>query len=70
MGWRVLRDCRRGSPNMTEAKVPACEIPGFQWRSDRLPGRRRQLKPLDYDELERWTGDGYERGMKSPKGER
>jgi hypothetical protein len=55
---------------MTEAKVPACEIPGFQWRSDRLPGRRRQLKPLDYDELERWTGDGYERGMKSPKGER
>jgi hypothetical protein len=27
-------------------------------------------KPLDYDELERWTRVGYERGMKSLKGER
>jgi hypothetical protein len=26
--------------------------------------------PLDYDELERWTGVGYERGMRSRKGER
>jgi hypothetical protein len=26
--------------------------------------------PLDYDELERWTRVGYERGMKSSKGER
>jgi hypothetical protein len=26
--------------------------------------------PLDYDELERWTRVGYERGMKSRKGER
>jgi len=25
-------------------------------------------KPLDYDELERWTRVGYERGMRSPKG--
>jgi hypothetical protein len=29
-----------------------------------------QGKPLDYDELERWTRVGYERGMKSRKGER
>ena len=27
-------------------------------------------KPLDYDELERWTRVGYERGMGSRKGER
>jgi hypothetical protein len=26
--------------------------------------------PLDYDELERWTRVGFERGMKSRKGER
>ena len=26
--------------------------------------------PLDYDELKRWTRVGYERGMKSRKGER
>ena len=25
---------------------------------------------FDYDELERWTGVGYERGMRSRKGER
>jgi hypothetical protein len=27
-------------------------------------------KPLDYDELERWTRVGYERGVRSRKGER
>jgi hypothetical protein len=27
-------------------------------------------QPLDYDELERWTRVGYERGMRSRKGER
>jgi hypothetical protein len=27
-------------------------------------------KPLDYDELERWTRVGYKRGMRSRKGER
>jgi hypothetical protein len=27
-------------------------------------------KPLDYTELERWSRVGYERGMKSRKGER
>jgi hypothetical protein len=27
-------------------------------------------KPLDYDELERWTRIGYERGMRSRQGER
>jgi hypothetical protein len=27
-------------------------------------------RPLDYDELERWTRIGYERGMRSRKGER
>ena len=26
--------------------------------------------PMDYDELERWTRVGYERGMRSRKGER
>jgi hypothetical protein len=26
--------------------------------------------PLDYDELERWTRVGYERGVRSSKGER
>jgi hypothetical protein len=26
--------------------------------------------PLDYDELERWTRVGYERGMRSRRGER
>jgi hypothetical protein len=26
--------------------------------------------PLNYDELERWTRVGYERGVKSSKGER
>jgi hypothetical protein len=26
--------------------------------------------PLDYNELERWTRTGYERGMRSRKGER
>jgi hypothetical protein len=26
--------------------------------------------PFDYDELERWTRVGYERGMRSRKGER
>ena len=27
-------------------------------------------KPLDFEALERWTRVGYERGMRSPKGER
>ena len=27
-------------------------------------------KPLDYEELERWTRTGYERGMRFRKGER
>jgi hypothetical protein len=27
-------------------------------------------KPLDYDELERWTRVGYERGTRSRNGER
>jgi hypothetical protein len=27
-------------------------------------------KPLDYDELERWTRVGYERGTKARHGER
>jgi hypothetical protein len=27
-------------------------------------------KPMDYDELERWTRTGYERGMRFRKGER
>jgi hypothetical protein len=27
-------------------------------------------KPLDYDALERWTRIGFERGMRSRKGER
>jgi hypothetical protein len=27
-------------------------------------------KPLDYDELERWTRIGFERGLRSRKGER
>jgi hypothetical protein len=27
-------------------------------------------RPLDYTELERWTRIGYERGMRSRKGER
>jgi hypothetical protein len=34
-----------------------------------LAGGGRGL-PLDYDELERWTRVGYERGMRSRKGER
>jgi hypothetical protein len=27
-------------------------------------------KPMDYDELERWTRTGFERGMRFRKGER
>jgi hypothetical protein len=34
-----------------------------------LAGGGRGL-PLDYDELERWTRVGFERGMRSRKGER
>jgi hypothetical protein len=34
-----------------------------------LAGNHRGL-PFDYDELERWTRVGYERGMRSRKGER
>jgi hypothetical protein len=34
-----------------------------------LAGDGRGL-PFDYDELERWTRVGYERGMRSRKGER
>ena len=34
-----------------------------------LAGGRRGL-PMDYDELERWTRVGYERGMASRHGER
>jgi hypothetical protein len=34
-----------------------------------LAGGRRGF-PLDYDELERWTRVGYERGLRSRKGER
>jgi hypothetical protein len=30
----------------------------------------RDGEPMDYDELERWTRVGYERGMRSRKGER
>jgi hypothetical protein len=35
----------------------------------RFPDAGRGL-PMDYDELERWTRVGYERGMRSRKGER
>jgi hypothetical protein len=34
-----------------------------------LAGNHRGL-PLDYDDLERWTRVGYERGMRFRKGER
>jgi hypothetical protein len=34
-----------------------------------LAGNHRGL-PFDYDELERWTRVGYQRGMRSRKGER
>lgn len=34
-----------------------------------LAGSHRGL-PFDYDELERWTRIGFERGMRSHKGER
>ena len=34
-----------------------------------LAGNGRGI-PFDYDELERWTRVGYERGMRSRKGER
>jgi hypothetical protein len=34
-----------------------------------LAGNGRGL-PFDYDELERWTRVGYERGMRSRRGER
>jgi hypothetical protein len=34
-----------------------------------VAGNGRGL-PFDYDELERWTRIGYERGMRSRKGER
>jgi hypothetical protein len=34
-----------------------------------LAGNGRGL-PFDYDELERWTRVGFERGMRSRKGER
>ena len=34
-----------------------------------MAGNGRGL-PFDYDELERWTRVGYERGMRSRKGER
>jgi hypothetical protein len=34
-----------------------------------VAGNHRGL-PFDYDELERWTRVGYERGMRSRKGER
>ena len=34
-----------------------------------LAGNGRGM-PFDYDELERWTRVGYERGMRSRKGER
>jgi hypothetical protein len=34
-----------------------------------LAGNHRGL-PFDYDELERWTRVGYERGMRFRKGER
>jgi hypothetical protein len=34
-----------------------------------LAGGGRGL-PLDYDELEQWARIGFERGMKSRKGER
>jgi hypothetical protein len=30
----------------------------------------RNGKAMDYDELERWTRVGHERGMRSRKGER
>jgi len=34
-----------------------------------LAGGSRGL-PMDYDELERWTREGFERGMRSRKGGR
>jgi hypothetical protein len=35
------------------------------WHVDH--GRRRNGKPFDYRELERWTRVGFEWGMRSPK---
>jgi hypothetical protein len=35
-----------------------------------LAGRGHDGKPPDFDELERWTRIGYERGIRFRKGER
>jgi hypothetical protein len=42
----------------------------YAWPSTHVGYGGSNGKPLDYDELERWTTVGYERGMRSPKGER
>jgi hypothetical protein len=42
----------------------------YAWPSTHVGYGGSNGKPLDYDELERWTRVGYERGMRSPKGER
>jgi hypothetical protein len=58
--WRVLH---RGSP--AAGDVGHLVAAGMLF----LEGNGRGL-PFDYDELERWTRVGYERGMRSRMGER
>jgi hypothetical protein len=50
---------------------PATQV-GYELIGARMliPAGNHRGLPFDYDELERWTRIGYERGMRSRKGER
>jgi hypothetical protein len=49
---------------------PATHV-GYELIGAAADSRRRWPRiPLDYDELERWTRVGFERGMRSRMGER
>ena len=56
-------------------------VPGFAWPSTHagyelvaagmlIMAAGHDGKPLDHDQLERWTQVGYERGMRFRKGDR
>jgi hypothetical protein len=68
------RSCRTAPPSDDQ---PDSQLGGHEQAEDELVAAGILImagggngKPLDYDELERWTRVGYERGMRSRKGER
>jgi hypothetical protein len=80
LDWRISRRARAGDDILAEAA--GIEVGSwYAWPSTHIGHELvaagmlimaggHDGKPLDFDELERWTRVGYERGIRFRKGER